>query len=214
MLGTSLIPVPLTPTLAVWLGAAIVLSYFVGAINPASMIAKARGIDLQAAGSGNPGATNAGRIMGRRTGIIVGLWDAFKGFLPVMVFGSLVSPSLGLLAGCAAIIGHMTSPFLHGKGGKGVATTLGVLLAAEPIWLIAVLVVFAIAYLIVRNVGLASVAGALGLIVVALLDRNSEPDTLFGVLIGLLIIVRHQRNIRAAFVDFRSSRHEPPDPPP
>lgn len=206
MFGTSLTPVPLTPLLALWLAAAIIVSYFIGAVNPASIIAKARGIDLRAAGSGNLGATNAGRILGKRTGIFVGVFDVLKGFVPVMVFGSLVSPSFGLLAGFAAIIGHMTSPFLGGKGGKGVATTMGVLLAAEPIWLIVVLVVFAIVYLIVKRIGLASVAGAVGLIVVALIDRNSELDTLFGVLIGLLVIARHQRNIRAALVDFRSSR--------
>lgn len=71
-----------------------------------------------------------------------------------------------------SILGHMTSPFLKGKGGKGVATTIGVLLAAEPIWLVPVLVVFAVVFVIVRRTGIASVAAALALIVTAILDRN------------------------------------------
>lgn len=186
-----------------WLAAALIVGYFIGAINPASIIAKARGIDLTTGGSGNPGATNAGRLMGKRTGVIVGLLDVLKGVVPVLIFGWAAGPQIGAAAGFAAIIGHMTSPFLHGKGGKGVATTLGVLLAVEPIWLIPVLVAFAIVYLLVKKTGLASVAGALALIVTAIVDDNRVQNTLFGILIGVLVIVRHQRNLRAAWVDFR-----------
>ncbi|MEI6623452.1 MAG: glycerol-3-phosphate 1-O-acyltransferase PlsY [Actinomycetes bacterium] len=190
-----------------WLVVAAVVGYFLGSINPASIIAKARGIDLSQLGSGNPGATNAGRVMGRGAGIAVAVFDILKGFLPVLLFSIFVGPSVGMVAGFAAIIGHMTSPFLHGKGGKGVATTIGVLLAAEPIWLIVVLVVFVIARLIGKRTGIASVAGAIALIVVALIDRENTLDTWFGVLVGLLVIVRHQRNIRAAIADLQASRH-------
>ncbi len=187
-----------------WIVAAIVVGYFIGSINPAAIIAKARGIDLSA-GSGNPGATNAARVMGRKTGAIVLVIDLLKGLVPVLVFSMLESPTVGGIAGFAAILGHMTSPFLKGKGGKGVATTLGVLLGAEPLWLIPVLVAFAVVFLIVKRTGIASVAGALALIVTALLDRDDLEMTVFGVLTGLLVIVRHQRNIRAAWTDWRKS---------
>ncbi len=187
-----------------WVVAAIVVGYFIGSINPAAIIAKARGIDLSA-GSGNPGATNAARVMGRKTGAIVLVIDLLKGLVPVLLFSMLVSPTVGGIAGFAAILGHMTSPFLKGKGGKGVATTLGVLLGAEPLWLIPVLVAFAVVFLIVKRTGIASVAGALALIVTALLDRDDLEMTVFGVLTGLLVIVRHQRNIRAAWTDWRKS---------
>lgn len=191
-----------------WVIAAAVVGYFVGSINPAAIIAKARGIDLNNSGSGNPGATNAARVMGRKTGILVLIFDVLKGLVPVLVFSAIASPPIGGVAGFAAILGHMTSPFLKGKGGKGVATTIGVLLGAEPLWLIPVLVAFAIVFLIVRRTGIASVAGAMALIVTALIDRNDTEMTVFGVLVGLLVIVRHQRNIRAAWTDWRHSPAE------
>ena len=193
-----------------WVICAVVVGYFVGSINPASIIAKARGIDLNNSGSGNPGATNAARVMGRKTGIVVLVIDLLKGLIPVLAFSHLVNPALGALAGFAAILGHMTSPFLKGKGGKGVATTIGVLLGAEPLWLIPVLVVFAIVFVIVKRTGIASVAAAGALIVTALVDHDDLEMTLCGVLVGLLVIVRHQRNIRAAWTDWRT----PPDTEP
>lgn len=186
-----------------WIVAAVVVGYFIGSINPASIIAKVRGIDLSNSGSGNPGATNAARVMGRKTGILVLVIDVLKGLVPVLAFSALGTPALGGLAGFAAIVGHMTSPFLKGKGGKGVATTIGVLLGAEPLWLIPVLVVFAIVFLIGRRTGIASVAASLALIVTALVDHDDAEMTIFGVLVGLLVIIRHQRNIRAAWVEWR-----------
>ncbi|MFA7265368.1 MAG: glycerol-3-phosphate 1-O-acyltransferase PlsY [Candidatus Nanopelagicales bacterium] len=195
-----------------WALAAVVVGYFVGSINPAAMIAKARGIDLNE-GSGNPGATNAARVMGRKTGAIVLVIDLLKGLLPVLLFSMLASPAVGGIAGFAAILGHMTSPFLKGKGGKGVATTLGVLLGAEPLWLIPVLLAFAVVFVIGKRTGIASVAGAVALIVTALVDRDDLEMTIFGVLVGLLVIVRHQRNLRAAWTDWREPVAEaaPPD---
>ena len=195
-----------------WALIAVVVGYFVGSINPAAMIAKARGIDLNE-GSGNPGATNAARVMGRKTGAIVLVIDMLKGLLPVLLFSMLASPAVGGIAGFAAILGHMTSPFLKGKGGKGVATTLGVLLGAEPLWLIPVLLAFAVVFVIGKRTGIASVAGALAWIVTALVDRDDLEMTIFGVLVGLLVIVRHQRNIRAAWTDWRQPTvvSAPPD---
>lgn len=182
----------------------MVVGYLIGAINPATMIARARGLDLRASGSGNPGATNAGRVLGRRTGIVVAVLDVLKGVVPVLMFRWLAGPAVGELAGLAAVLGHITSPFLHGRGGKGVATTLGVLLAAQPLWLVPVAVVASVAFLITRRMGLASVAGSATLIATALIDRHDAELSLFGVALGALVLVRHQSNLRQAWVAWRS----------
>lgn len=189
-----------------WLIVAAMCGYLIGSINPAALIARAKGVDLSASGSGNPGATNAARVLGRRTGIVVAMLDILKGVLPVLIFTRIAGPGVGELAGLFAVLGHITSPFLHGKGGKGVATTVGVLLAAYPLWLIPVLVTFAIVFLLIKKVGLASAAGALGLIVTAIIDHHDLELSAMGVALGLLILVRHRRNLTAAWVSMRSKQ--------
>jgi glycerol-3-phosphate acyltransferase PlsY len=195
--------VAIVDDLSLWWIPAAVIGYFLGSINPASIIAKARGIDLKSSGSGNPGATNASRVMGRKTGILVFVLDFLKGLVPVLVFTALVGPGAGAIAGFAAILGHMTSPFLAFHGGKGVATTLGVLAGAEPWWLIPVLVAFVIVFALVHRAGIASVAAAIALIGTALIDNNNLELTVLGVAIGLLVIVKHRRNIATALSDWR-----------
>lgn len=122
--------------------------YVIGAISPASIIARARGIDLRGQGSGNPGATNAGRLMGRKTGIVVALIDIAKGYVPAAVAAAVWGDEYGMIAGLAAIVGHVTSPFLGFRGGKGVATAGGVVLALRPLWAVPVLAVFILVYLL------------------------------------------------------------------
>ena len=188
--------------LALALSAAV--GYFVGSLNPAAWIATARGIDLSSSGSGNPGATNAGRVMGRKTGAFVMLLDILKGVVPVLLFGHFFGYPAGEMAGFFAILGHVTSPFLKGKGGKGVATTLGVILAVNWIWVIPMLVVFGIVFAITKRVGLGSVAAAIVLIVECWVMGDTWPTKIFGTAVGLLVIVRHQTNIRAAIADLGS----------
>jgi len=188
---------------------AIVVGYFAGSINPAALIARARGVDLRASGSGNPGATNAARVMGRKTGVVVLLIDILKGLIPVVLFTALISPNAGALAGFAAIIGHMTSPFLKGRGGKGVATTLGAVGGMYTWWLVPMLVVFAIVFVISKRTGIASIAGSAGLVVTALLTRPTPLLTVTGVLIGLLVISRHRANMAAAWAAWRAVPDDP-----
>jgi glycerol-3-phosphate acyltransferase PlsY len=166
------------------------------------MIAKARGIDIGHSGSGNPGANNAARLMGRSTGVAVLAVDLLKGLIPVLVFTAIAGPHVGAFAGLMAILGHMTSPFLRGRGGKGVATTLGVLVGIEPWWALVVVIAFAIVIALTKRTGIASVGGALALIVAALVDHNDPETSIICVLVGILVIFRHQRNIRAAWVDW------------
>lgn len=185
-----------------WLVGAAVVGYAVGSVNPAAIIARFRGVDLSAEGSGNPGATNAARVLGPATGVIVGALDILKGFLPAFLFARYGGEGAGEVAGFMAVLGHITSPFLRGRGGKGVATTLGALLGVHIVWVPFVLIGFALGYVVMRRIGLAAVAGAVVLIGCGAL--NPDPDLrLFGVLLGLLVIVRHWRNIVAAWHEWR-----------
>lgn len=183
------------------LAIAAICGYFIGSLNPAAWIAKFRGIDLATSGSGNPGATNAGRVMGRKTGALVMALDVLKGVIPVLLFDRIFGYPAGELAGFFAILGHVTSPFLKGKGGKGVATTAGVVLATNALWLIPMLIAFAIVYALTKRVGLGSVAAAVVLIIETWVFSEGWPTIFFGTAVGLLIIVRHQSNIRAALTN-------------
>lgn len=178
---------------------AVAVGYLVGSINPAAIIARIRGVDYRSVGSGNPGATNIGRALGRKTGILVGVLDVLKGFLPALGF-ALGSGDIAVaeVAGLAAVVGHITSPFLKGRGGKGVATSLGAILAIEPLWVIPVLVVFGIAFKLSHRMGIASVSAALTLIPASVVWHSDPSEILFACAMALLILLRHQSNIRAA----------------
>ena len=90
---------------------AAVVGYFIGSINPAAIIARMRGIDLHEVGSGNPGATNAARVFGRRTGVIIAILDILKGLIPTLIFAR-AGVAASEVAGFMAVVGHITSQFL------------------------------------------------------------------------------------------------------
>jgi glycerol-3-phosphate acyltransferase PlsY len=182
---------------------AAVGGYLLGSINFALIFARAKGADLRGQGSGNPGATNAGRIMGRKTGVIVALLDIAKGYVPAAVAAAVAGDEFGMIAGVAAILGHITSPFAGFRGGKGVATAGGVVLALRPLWAIPVLVVFAIVFLLTRRMGIASVAGALTLVPTALLLTQRPYDAALATAIAVVVTLRHYRNIREALATSR-----------
>jgi glycerol-3-phosphate acyltransferase PlsY len=188
-----------------WLPVAAAVGYALGAVNPAAILARIRGVDLAHAGSGNPGATNVGRVMGPALGVLVGALDVLKGFVPVVVFARWGGPGAGEVAGLAAVVGHITSPFLHGHGGKGVATALGAILGVQPLWAIPVLAAFGLVVLVTRRVGLGAVAGALTLVPTALLSHASDWDVAFAVALTVLILLRHRTNLRDAWRDVRRS---------
>lgn len=189
--------------MGVVLVAAAVVGYVIGAINPAALIARAFDIDLHRVGSGNPGATNVGRALGPRWAILVGFLDIAKGFIPAVTFGLLVGQTAGEVAGVAAVAGHVTSPFLRGRGGKGVATTLGAILGVQPLLAIPVLVGFGIGVAVSRRVGIGAVSGAVVLVIGGVagwaLGWTDASDMWFAVVLGLLVIGRHIGNIRRAW---------------
>ena len=178
-------------------GAAVV-GYTVGMLNPAAAIARLRGTDLRAVGSGNPGATNAGRAFGWKVGVLVGVLDILKGYVVVVAFEAFGLHVPALVAGLAAVLGHLTSPLLRGKGGKGVATSFGAILAVQPLWALPVLFVFGLVWALSRRIGLASVAGCLMLVPAALWFDDPRSDVMFAALLTVLVVVRHRRNLQAA----------------
>jgi glycerol-3-phosphate acyltransferase PlsY len=194
---------PLT-TAAIGLGA-----YLLGSIPFGLLIARARHIDIRTVGSGNIGATNVLRCVGKGWGALTFACDVFKGFVPAFFFPALACTgpedpnriSLGLLFGALAIVGHNWPVFLRFKGGKGVATTVGALLGVAPglvgigflAWL---LVLLATGY-----VSLASILAAVTIPIAAWWQHADGPIVLPGALtlLGLLVIWRHKTNIKRLF---------------
>jgi len=185
------------PIVQVWLTiSAAAIGYVIGSVNPAAIIARVRGTDLRLVGSGNPGATNAARAFGWRTGILVGALDVVKGYLPVFAFAYFGAHVPALVAGVFAVLGHISSPFLRGRGGKGVATSLGAVLALQPWCAMPVLVVFALGMLATRRVGLASVTAALFLAPAMFALGGGLLDIVFAAVLTAIVVLRHWRNIR------------------
>lgn len=179
---------------------AALVGYLVGAASPATLLARRAGVDLRSVGSGNPGATNTARALGPRAGLAVALLDVLKGLLPAAGFG-LVDHRAGLVAGVAAVLGHVTSPFLRGRGGKGVATAAGAILGSHPLWAPVVLLVWALVLAVSRWTALASVSAALAVLVVALVAGEDVP---WAAALALVVVVRHQPNVRRRIEDRRA----------
>ena len=181
-------------------------SYLVGSFPTSYVLGKAlKGIDIRDFGSGNVGATNTFRALGPGPGILVLLVDIAKGFIPVYLItpcivshfsaGGMDVTSLKILSGISAIAGHNWTVFLRFRGGKGVATSVGVLLGIAP----KALGLSAVVWLIVagssRYVSLASIVSAVSLPVFMWLSGQDRATLVFGAAIAILIIARHHANI-------------------
>ncbi len=185
--------------------AALVLvgSYLLGSIPFGWILARVvAGVDVRTVGSGNVGATNVARVLGRRWFIVVFALDAVKGAAAVAVLAPLAG-TLGssggelLRVGCAmaAVLGHVFSVFLRFKGGKGVATSAGVLVALAPLAAASALGVFLVVLLVFRYVSLGSVCAAVSLGPLAYLLGGSREVVVFAVLVAALVVVRHRANL-------------------
>ena len=186
---------------------ATLIAYLVGSLSFAVIVSRAMGLsDPRTYGSGNPGATNVLRSGSKPAAIVTLLLDAAKGWLPVMLvkwFGPAWDLSEGTqaLAGLAAFLGHLYPVFFAFKGGKGVATAVGVLLAFEPLLALAALVTFTIIVFFSRYVSLASMVAAVFAPAYYLIGDGvawtaSGAKTLALVAMGLLLIWRHRENIQ------------------
>lgn len=177
-----------------------------GSIPFGYLIAKSKGLDIRTIGSGNIGATNVGRALGKKWQFIVLILDAFKGATAVLVTkyfykGPDVLMAIApLLAGVLVIAGHNWTIFLKFKGGKGVSTTAGVILALSPFAFLAGLISYLVTTKITRYVSLGSMIGSLAISITIFLMHHGQKDALylqiFGILITLLVFFRHKENIK------------------
>lgn len=175
-----------------------VLGFLIGSINPATIIARVLHADLRQ-GSGNPGATNVGRVLGMRWGVVVALLDVVKGFVPTLIVLMAAGRIPAYIVGLATVLGHVLSPFLRGRGGKGVATSLGATLAVFPWFALGMVLVFGLMLWRTRWVAGSSIAAAAMLGLYAALAPLPQPvaaGRVWGICIALLVIVRHHDNIR------------------
>jgi len=172
-------------------------AYVAGSIPFGVLIARAKGIDLRQIGSGNIGATNVARAMGKGWAIAVLAADAAKGFVPVWLGRRFGLPAWAVgLAGGAAIVGHMFTIFLRGRGGKGVATSLGMALALSPL---PALIGFGAYIVVFATTRLSSLGSLLGVWTFGVLFalRDQPPRPLIAVAFGVaaLVTLRHRENI-------------------
>ncbi len=190
-------------------GACLLAGYLAGGIPFGYAVARARGVDIRAVGSGNIGATNVGRALGRRWGTLVLVLDIAKGFLPTFFLAEAIAGWIGAeenlnvartVMGLGTILGHVFTPYLLFRGGKGVATSIGVFVALIHWWMALPLAL----YLIVRKatgfVSAGSVTLAAALPAAAYVHCRDDlarawPVVAFAGLAGAIIIIRHASNI-------------------
>ena len=174
-----------------------ILSYLLGSVPSGFLVGSSAGVDVRSAGSGNIGATNVARTLGWKKGVVTLSADVAKGFLPVLAAHLLeLGDAAAAAAGLAAFAGHLYPVFLGFKGGKGVATAAGVYLAAMPLGLLAVLGVFVLVVLGSRRVSPASMAAGLAAPAVAWALSYPVETVWLGLVIGIMVVVRHRENIR------------------
>ncbi|OIO73985.1 MAG: acyl-phosphate glycerol 3-phosphate acyltransferase [Elusimicrobia bacterium CG1_02_37_114] len=176
----------------------LVGSYLIGSIPFAYIITKtARGIDIRNFGSGNPGATNVFRVAGKTYGLITLMFDFLKGLITVSVtklfYPDLIS--ISIICGLLSIIGHNWPVWLKFRGGKGFATSLGVLLGLIPLVTFFGLITFVIIFILTKYVSLSSVLSSIVVIAMCWIKREQLILCLFVSLTGLMIIIRHRPNI-------------------
>jgi glycerol-3-phosphate acyltransferase PlsY len=208
-----------------------IIAFLLGSIPFGLLIAKAKGIDIRQHGSGNIGATNVLRVVGKKYGITCLILDALKGLIPTIIgislirfagmknpmmisaldpfaaeFPMLTAQLFQVLTGLCAILGHNYSPWVGFKGGKGIATSAGVLIAMMPAAIVILLIVFLVVVFTTRYVSLASIVAAAVLPIVTLWGswfhgkiQNgtwNKPLFVFSIVIAILAIWKHRSNIQ------------------
>jgi acyl phosphate:glycerol-3-phosphate acyltransferase len=185
---------------------AAVIAYFIGSIPTGYLWARAKGVDIRNVGSGNIGATNVFRFLGKGPGIAVLLIDALKGYLPakflpaLLLQGDTVASAkyqgVAVVAGLFAVIGHNYTCWLRFKGGKGIATSAGVLIAWAPVALLMTLGSWILIFAVSRYVSLASVLAAIVLPLAVFATR--QPGYMIGIasVLSALAIYKHRANVR------------------
>lgn len=186
---------------------ALILAYLMGSIPSAVWIGKTLyGVDVREFGSGNAGATNTFRVLGKKAGLLVLTMDILKGWLPVVMAGFISEAppqtsqfvDLQIVLGVAAVIGHIFPVFAGFRGGKGIATLFGVILAAHPLACLISLGVFLIVFMAFRYVSLGSISAAIAFpvaVITVFADRVVPSMVIFSIMVAILVMITHQKNI-------------------
>ncbi|MBC8097768.1 MAG: glycerol-3-phosphate 1-O-acyltransferase PlsY [Akkermansiaceae bacterium] len=183
-----------------------IAAYFLGSIPTGFLVAKARGIDIRSVGSGNIGATNAFRVLGKPAGTFVLIVDGLKGYAAAAWLSDLLLNLLNvpasdaltyrIVAGVCAVLGHNYTCWLKFKGGKGVATTAGVYVALAPVAIAIAVVTWILFAVLFRYVSVASIAAAVALPVAVWVTRDSVLLGVVTTALGALAIYKHKNNLQ------------------
>lgn len=174
----------------------LLANYLVGSVPAAYLVGKIKGIDITKHGSGNVGATNAFRVLGKWAGIVVLIVDCLKGVIGVLLAQQVGGPWFVVLAALVVMAGHNYSIFLKLKGGKGVATGTGILLALTPKTVLFGLIIFFIVVATTKYVSLGSIVTALSVPFIMMVIGDPLPVRILGVVAVAFIIYRHIPNIK------------------
>ncbi len=178
-------------------GFVVFVGYLLGSIPFGLLFARSRGVDIRATGSGNIGATNVGRSVGKREGIWTLAFDIGKGIVAVLIARAAALPPGWVATVCLAVVlGHVYPPWLRFRGGKGVAATGGAFLAVAPLPILICLLVFALSVKASRRVSVGSVVSAAAL-PFSLWGLDAAPQMIAaGGIAALVIILKHKDNLR------------------
>ncbi len=197
-----------------WIILGILVSYLIGSIPTAYIFGRLlKGIDIRKFGSGNVGATNALRVLGRPAGLTVLALDIVKGFLVVVFLGDIFTPKISaipeellrIIFGLSVILGHNWTVFLRFKGGKGVASTFGVLLglavrvAGLKLAVGLAILTWLVLFILTRTVSVASLVTALSLPVYMIIFKQSYALIFLSIILSVFIILRHKSNLKRLF---------------
>lgn len=183
-----------------------VAAYLLGSIPTGYLVARAKGVDIRSVGSGNIGATNVFRILGKPAGIFVLVIDGLKGYAACAWAVDFIHSRWGgeavdieylrLVAGLAVILGHNYTCWLKFKGGKGIATSAGALAALVPVALVIILIIFILLFAITGYVSLGSIAASAALPVATWLTKGSVTMIAVTTAMAILAIYKHKANIQ------------------
>lgn len=175
----------------------VIFSYLLGSVPSGLIIGNLSGLDVRKAGSGNIGATNVARLLGKKVGLLTLVADTAKGLIPILLAQQIgLSDPTVALVGIAAFLGHVYPIFLKFKGGKGVATGFGVLLGVAPLATTILLVIFAALAFVTRIVSLSSIISAVAAPLLLWLFYYSPTYIMMAALIAIMIVLRHYANIQ------------------
>ena len=174
----------------------VVIGYLLGSINSSIIVSRLYGTDIRKHGSGNAGATNTLRTLGKRAAVFVLIGDILKGLVACIICGIFAGQTGAILGGAAAIVGHNWPLYFGFKGGKGVLTAITVMFYLD--WQVSfiLIVIFVIVVLITKYVSLGSILGAAALPVLSFLFGRDIKFIFFTVALAALIIIKHRENIK------------------